>query len=504
MTNQEKLNLIQNTNYNDEYAPRIEERDGVTYVNCSYDDQMYPLDDIVLFEYDGVENLPILCDNLDLHFVECENCGKWLQRDIDDIYITGDSGNHFCEHCSQYLFWCDHCEQWQEYEDDLCTVNTRYGQECWCQCCTDNNAFYSEHSEEYFSDRDFNCTDVYDEYGNSFSATTDEACDNYYWCEECQEYYTSDAFDHDSDMCLECAESNSNTATINRYHTSKSNNTLKYFGVSKYVNWCGIGFELEVDTTYENKCRNQQNLLNALKEKFGDRITFESDGSLDYGFEIISAPHTKDEMNVVDWAELMQICKDYGYRSHDTNTCGLHFHVSGYMFGATKEKQHDTIAKVITFYERYFEDFVKLSRRGSVTRWAKKYGVDTSNINYCKNICKQIVLNHSTESDYDERYRAINLTNCDDNGLFKTVEFRINRGTLNYNTFRASYNLILTMIKNAKKIEWNDSDFFDPKRWFKGCEANTYAYINKRGAFEGMFYVANANAQTEYTQEIQA
>lgn len=510
MTTQEKLNLILNTTYNNvfsnDYEPRIEERDGDTYVLCAYSDEMVDIEDIELISYNGQDNIPIAKWELEDNFVKCAGCGEWQHRFDDSVYYTEDTNNYFCENCGQDLHWCEHCEEWYEYDDEVRLVNTRHGEEWWCEHCRDYDAFWSDRSHEYYESAYYDMAEVLDEREcEMYTMTRDEAHDNYYYCEDCDRFFINEAFNHGAERCIFCAGTSVDGAYINTYHTSKNSNSLQFFGVSKFVNWCGIGFELEIDTTYGNYRENQQKLLNELKEKFGDRITFESDSSLDYGFEIISAPHTKDEMNVVDWAELMQICKDYGYRSHDTNTCGLHFHVSGYMFGATKEKQHDTIAKVIAFYERYFDDFVKLSRRGSrssVERWANTYGVNTNDMASCKAKCRLIVESYARGSS--DRYKAINLTNRSSDGLFKTVEFRINRGTLNYNTFRASYNLILTMIKNAKKIDWNDSDFFNPKRWFKGCEANTYAYINKRNAFEGIFYLANANAQTEYTQETQA
>ena len=312
-------------------------------------------------------------------------------------------------------------------------------------------------------------------------------------------------YNHDAEMCYDCANSRNN-AIINSYHASKNSNSLHFFGESKFTNWAGVGFELEVDTTYQNAQNNQQNLLNALKEEFGDRITFERDGSLENGFEIISAPHTKDEMSIVDWAKLLQLCKEHGYVSHDAKTCGLHFHVSGYMFGATKEKQHDTIAKVIAFYNYFYEDFVKLSRRPneeyySAYRWANKYEIYYhNNIDTYKAECQNLVRRYA-QRYISDRYRAINLTNTDRNELFKTVEFRINRGTLNPNTFYATYDLIITLIKNAKKIDWTSPDFFNPKKWLSGCKPNTYAYIVKRNAFEGVFYLPQANTETEDTQE---
>lgn len=516
MTNEQKLQLLKETEYA-YFNLEIEERDGVIYVNDYHHGDMYPLDEIVLFDFGNEVNLPIHPDTLHDHYVQCNDCGMWLERDGCETTWTDDS-NVYCEYCLENnATYCDYHNSWEEH-DDFYEVNVgqRYP-ETWCENAVNNNAFWSEYNERYYSYDHYDSVTVY---GTDcewvYEAT--QANEYAYLCEECNEYFTEDAFNLDTHMCHDCTRQTQTDrgdttevvggACVNSYHHSKDNGTLHFFGESKYVNPVGTGFELEVDTTSSNARENQQKLLVAIKQRFGDRVTFERDGSLCNGFEIISAPHTKSEMENVNWAELLQLCTEHGYKSHDYKTCGLHFHVSGYMFGATKEKQHDNIAKVIAFYNHFYDDFVKLSRRPSewnysAEHWADKYGVYfNGDMNEYKNECKKIVKNYATIRWYGERYHAINLTNVDlSTNLFNTVEFRINRGTLNPNTFYASYDMIVTMIKNAKKMDWNSPDFFNPKKWFSGCKPNTYAYIVKRNAFEGVFYLAQANNDTEYTQE---
>jgi hypothetical protein len=510
MTNEQKIATLKEQDYGAiDFSLHLIEG-VIAQVNCAYNymngdfETLYNLDDVDVIKY-GNNYFPIAKANMH-HFAQCATCGEWLCLE-EDTYIEDNNGNYYHDNyrCTDNeVFWCEYHEQYERYIDTDCrTVNTRYGEQTWCESACYDHAFWSEYSEEYWSNSDYYARRVYNSNRNYQVWTDNEADDNACWCDRCENYFESDWYDYDAECCIECAGGDAvNGACINTYHTSKNSNSLDFFGTSHFTKWAGFGGELEIDTTYDNARENQQKLLNALKEEFGDRITFERDGSLDNGFEIITAPHTKEEMDTVDWAKLMQLCKDYGYRSHDTSTCGLHFHVSGNMFGATREKMFDTIAKVIAFYERYFDDFVKLSRRGGASRWASNYGLTyNGNMNDYKQRCRAIV----DRMDYNDRYYAINLTNtCREDGtkVFRTVEFRINRGTLNYNTFRASYNLIYNLIKNAKKISWDDPNFFDPKKWLKGCEANTYAYINKRNAFEGVFYMPQTQANTEYTQEI--
>ena len=418
-----------------------------------------------------------------------------------------DDGYHYCYDCEyDNAFWCDYHECYERYPDEARTVITYNGhEETWCDSAVCNHAFWCDYSEEWYDDRHYHDVRVYNSFGDWEIWERSQAQEHAYYCGTCENYFEEGAYNFSFNCCDECFNDIHNCELLNRYHYSKDNGTLHFYGESKYVNPVGLGFELEVDTSYENAQKNQNKLIRAINERFGDRLTFEHDGSLDCGFEIISAPHTKSEMALVDWSELLNLCKEHGYTSHDAGTCGLHFHISGYMFGATKEKQHDTIAKVLAFYEYYYEEFYKLSRRtrSQVDDWAQSYDIFyDGNMELYKKNCLQTVENFANYSCHDDRYYAINLTNNDrSTNLFKTVEFRINRGTLNINTFNATYDMLLQIIKNAKRIDWNDSDFFNPKKWLSGCKANTYAYIVKRNAFEGVFYLANANSETEYTQE---
>lgn len=514
MTNEQKLEILKAQNYGS-FELRIEEHEGTIYVNCWYTDEMYPLDEIVLIDYMGNENLPINQDTLESNFVKCANCGAWIDFTSDDYVHTSDTDEDYCDDCyDDCTFYCEYHDEREAYPEDSHWVMCNSYEQLWCQRAVECGAFWSDYSERYYSDYYHDSVDVYDEYGDRETYTANEACEYAYWCDHCENYFTSNAFNFDHDVCNDCYENGDYSEDdddeydnaldlLNSYHYSKNHGTLHFFGESKYVNPVGIGFELEIDTSYENAMKNQGKLLRAIHGRFGDRLTFETDGSLANGFEIISAPHTKSEMYLVDWTELLTLCKEHGYESHDMNTCGLHFHVSGYMFGATKEKQHDTIAKVIAFYEYYYNEFVKISRRdmAHARRWADNYGLTyNGNMATYKDKCRNIVEQYA-EFCNNDRYNAINLTNRANGGLFKTVEFRINRGTLNENTFYASFDMILQLVKNAKKIDWNDSDFFNPRKWFSGCKANTYAYIMKRGAFEGTFYLPQANNDTEYTQE---
>ena len=66
---------------------------------------------------------------------------------------------------------------------------------------------------------------------------------------------------------------------------------------------------------------------------------------------------------------------------------------------------------------------------------------------------------------------AINVQNFD---TFGTVEFRLGRGTLNYETYMAWVDIHVAIARNAKDIELDDIDL---NKWLKGISRETRGYI---------------------------
>ena len=159
-----------------------------------------------------------------------------------------------------------------------------------------------------------------------------------------------------------------------------------------------------------------------------EHIYIKHDGSINNGFEIVSHPATLNyHKNNFGWDELMKKAVSMGYRSHETETCGLHVHVSRNALGNTYDEQDNTIAKILYFIETNWSYLIQFTRRkeSNLARWANKYGVE-----------------HSIEATYNKakgdynRYRCLNLQNE------HTIEFRIFRGTLKHSTFIATLQFI--------------------------------------------------------------
>lgn len=188
-----------------------------------------------------------------------------------------------------------------------------------------------------------------------------------------------------------------------------------------------FGVELEIDGAGE--CDSNADKILAIGNHDEPRVYCKHDGSLDEGFEIVSYPATLDShMHSFPWEQMMREAVAMGYCSHQATTCGLHVHISRDAFGRTEQAQEAAIARLLFFVEKHWNELLKFSRRTNrqLERWAARYGY--------KDTPKEM-MDHAKSYHYG-RYTCVNLTNTE------TVEIRIFRGTLKYNTFIATLQLV--------------------------------------------------------------
>lgn len=173
---------------------------------------------------------------------------------------------------------------------------------------------------------------------------------------------------------------------------------------------------------------------------------FKEDGSINHGAELVTVPRTLDY-----WREanpLQDLCNNSHWRriakSHNTTTCGLHIHVS------RNTVPEPTIAKLIVLMnDDSMRDLVTLIARRAPTstyclaqkkKWLSDTNYDwqralesayqngkptvTQYVRPTRAICKKQHGQHG-------RYTPVNLTD-------NTLEFRIFRGTLKWETILAS------------------------------------------------------------------
>lgn len=382
----------------------------------------------------------------------CSICGK----EVDETSAQFYDGQAYCGECYDNNFaMCERCNK-VEHRNALHTVYTRCGTEKWCSDCVAEHTYRCDWCDTLYSE------EVYSTYIPRYGTVCDYCLDeDFRYCERCDRYVHYEDYDSERECCTNCI-----SAWIDDYHTSvkyKQGETKKHWrGL-----WRGLGFELEIDRDEENKAQEDR-LAQALISNYGKHLALEYDGSLENGFEIISAPHTVEEFYKFDWGKILNLCKEYGYCSHDMGTCGLHIHISRNFLGATYEKQNTALAKIIYFYEHNWSDILALSRRTEkqAEQWANRYCVQTKG-----EAQKKVKSNES-------RYYAINNTNNE------TVEFRLCRGTLNENSFYAWIDFTLSIVKNSRKIKWSDID--NIAYWLKGISEGTKNYMQNRNAFQGV------------------
>ena len=159
-----------------------------------------------------------------------------------------------------------------------------------------------------------------------------------------------------------------------------------------------------------------------------EHIYIKGDGSLDDGMEIVTHPMSLNFHKQFQWEDIMKKAIYLGYRSHQTSTCGLHVHVNRSCLGDSREEQDEVISRILYFIEHHWNEMLKYSRRSeySMNRWAARYGFEKTG---------REILDKAKKGN-NGRYAAVNLMN------YATVEFRLFRGTLKYNTLIAALELV--------------------------------------------------------------
>lgn len=289
-----------------------------------------------------------------------------------------------------------------------------------CGNCLDEETFICSHCGE----RCLNDEQIGDE-----NITLCESCyENYYTrCNDCnaiisreEAYYLDDDYDDEEPYCEERYYRENSRKYIHDYSYKPDpifrGNGNRYFGV-----------ELEID--YGGKDEDNAEELFNIANRSCENIYIKTDGSLDEGLELVTHPMTLDyHINNMPWAEVVKRALQLGYRSHNTSTSGLHIHVNRNTFGNTVEEQDECLARILYFFESSWNELLKFSRRNNeqLQRWANRYGWKEE---------PKLILDDAKKR-CGGRYSCVNITN------YSTIEFRIFRGTLKYNTIIATLQLV--------------------------------------------------------------
>lgn len=280
---------------------------------------------------------------------------------------------------------------WYSFFEDVFEVSVQQCHDCDCW-----------HSQ----DDSHNVEDNYD--------VCDSCVNSYYWNEHAC-YYQEDPVDEDDD-------DDSSYDNIGSRHSSK--HRLGHIP-SSYDNrkprvLLGLELEVECKADLDNTAGN---LLDDIGNYAGYQYALcEEDSSLDEGFEIVTG-YTGLDVH----AKALERFKSRvaGLRSHDTDTCGLHVHI------CKSDMTTLHASKLVLFIN---DDSNKALIRAIARRSNNTYA-QVKNKKEDKGWLKDALQNKSKASQLrclnSSRYEALNFQND------KTVEFRLFKGSLKYQTIMA-------------------------------------------------------------------
>ena len=265
------------------------------------------------------------------------------------------------------------------------------------------------------------------------------------------------------------------------YFGSRNESLFNYFGpndepqlASDSLKTIFLGVEIELDGGGESQEKAKQ-LIDKLGGK--DKAYATHDGTLTDGVEIVTHPMTLEyHKESVDWQGFFALAGQLGYTSHDAKTCGLHVHVSRNALGIKRSTQERNIAAIMMLYEKYWEQFVKLSRRTNkqIKRFAFRYLTPMERDTLCPNYLIQ------KAKTISGKHFAVNILNEE------TIEFRIFRGTMRYSSFIATLELcegIVRFVREHTLEQIQSHSWGDIRQWLSGRYNNLssyFLYIDKR------------------------
>lgn len=162
------------------------------------------------------------------------------------------------------------------------------------------------------------------------------------------------------------------------------------------------------------------------------------DGTVQIEFDTMpcSLGFHKNKMN---YKEMFEYLDSVGYKGHDCDCAGLHIHADRKYLGRTKFQQDLVIAKILYIIEKFNDDLCIIARRNN------GYSV------FCGDKCTS-----DTAVTLYGKYRdtgkkaALNLQHPN------TIEFRMFRSTLKYETLLLTLELVQDIINFSKNISFEE------------------------------------------------
>jgi hypothetical protein len=291
-----------------------------------------------------------------------------------------------------------------------------------------------ENAESHIHDDFCYCEDCGEltTYDNSINAYDQhricDACDGNYHYHEGAGFYVRD----DDDDYNDYEDEDSYSGAIGQYHSSKRQlgHIPSSFDLRKPKVFLGLELEMEIGRDYDQDERAEHILDKIGYTPAGDKYCLlEHDGSISRGFEMVTGYsgldlHTRQ----------LEFFKTRlsGAKSHNTTTCGLHVHICKSdmsLLHASKMvlfiNDIDNQKLIYALARRDSSSFSKIHDKSKDKYWLKD--AIRSGEGYDKDARKARQLRNLNS----DRYEALNFQNPN------TVEFRLFRGTLKYETLIA-------------------------------------------------------------------
>lgn len=271
-----------------------------------------------------------------------------------------------------------------------------------------------------------------------------------------------------------------------------------------------LGVEIEVagnekEPNREDVVKKCIQIINSSEDDTEDLIYSTSDSTVQIELDTMpcSLEFHKNKMN---YKEMFKYLDELGYKGHDCDKAGLHIHACRSYLGKSELIQQLTISKILYIIEKFNDEICVIARRNN--SYSQFVGKEEVN----KSLNKLYNKYHNTGKKV-----ALNLQHKD------TIEFRMFRSTLKYETFILTLEFVKDIIDFAKSInieeieliKWSDlmNTFSDElkeyyndrlekenkKKENKKKEKESFAYTFRNGSLSsnGRIYVDDIALTTD-------
>ncbi len=372
----------------EEYSLATTTADGTAVIDDETG-EIIEIGDPVIIMDNGFEAVPIIPENFWDIFDYCEFCNELYYREegsyIDETVL--------CPDCAEdNVYRCEGCDEWH----------------------LASNMVQIEGTDDYVCDSWY-CME---------RAMVDS-------CENCGGYFYHNDLTVGNDGCCYCEDCAPNNSGILGYNEKPE---PEFYGDPKALH---MGVELEIDGSCD--------VDSFVSEAATPEVYFKEDGSLTAGksVEIVSHPCTLGYHKGM-WDRIIGTAKDYGFASHDAETCGLHVHIDRDYLGQFETEQSYTTACIVMLFDKFWQQLVRFSRRTEyqLGQWCERTGLELTKADM--SAPEKVADKLQDKANNEGRYKAVNLQNS------HTVEFRLFRGTLRRETFYATLELCQVIVDWCK------------------------------------------------------